>query len=119
MAYANKQQDHEKRKNQEGSYSVYGDMYRFLMKNYDWRQLDNSPADALESLEKTLVVEGEEYSLKGGKRTDPKELRKIASSAIANFINNKGKHGDTGNNFGHTHDNSIRNIARTISDLKW
>lgn len=76
MAYASKQQDHEKRKNQEGSYSVYGDMYRFLMKNYDWRQLDNLPADALEALEKTLIVEGEEYSLKGGKGQIQKGLGK-------------------------------------------
>lgn len=119
MAYANKQQDHEKRKNQEGSYSVYNDMYRFLMKNYDWRQLNNLPSAALESLEKTLAVEGEEYSLKGGNKTEPQELMKIARNAITNFINNKSQHGDTGSNFGHKHDNSIRNIARTISDLKW
>ena len=119
MAYANKQQDHEKRKNQEGSYSVYNEMYRFLMKNYDWRQLNNLPSTALESLEKTLAVEGEEYSLKGGNKTEPQELRKLASDVITNFINNKGQHGDTGDNLGHKHDNSIRNIARTLSDLKW
>lgn len=119
MGYANKQQDHEKRKSQEGSYSVYNDMYRFLMKNYDWRQLDNLSPSAIESLEKTLAVEGEEYSLKGGNKIEPQELRKIASGAITNFINNKGQHGDTGDNFGHKHDNSIRNIARTISDLRW
>lgn len=118
MAYT-KEQDHEKRKNQEGSYSVYNEMYRFLMKNYDWKQLEALPSAALESLEKTLAVEGEEYSLKGGNKVEPQELKKTASSAIANFINNKGQHGDTGDNFGHKHDNSIRNIARTISDLKW
>ena len=119
MGYANKQQDHEKRKNQEGSYSVYNDMYRFLMKNYDWRQLENLSPAAIESLEKALAVEGEEYSLKGGNKTEPQELRKLAGDVITNFINNKGQHGDTGNNLGHKHDNSIRNIARTISDLRW
>ena len=119
MAYANKQQDYEKRKNQEGSYSVYNDMYRFLMKNYDWRQLENLSSAAIESLEKALAVEGEEYSLKGGNKTEPQELIKIAKNVIVNFINNKGQHGDTGDNLGHKHDNSIRNIARTISDLRW
>ena len=119
MGYANKQQDYEKRKNQEGSYSVYNDMYRYLMKNYDWRQLNNLSPDAIESLEKTLAVEGEEYSLKGGNKAEPQELMKLASDAITNFINNKGQHGDTGNNLGRKHDNSIRNIARTISDLRW
>ena len=119
MGYANKQQDYEKRKNQEGSYSVYNDMYRFLMKNYDWRQLENLSSAAIESLEKALAVEGEEYSLKGGNKTEPQELIKIAKNVIVNFINNKGQHGDTGNNLGHKHDNSIRNIARTISDLRW
>ena len=119
MAYANKQQDYEKRKNQEGSYSVYNDMYRFLMKNYDWRQLENLSSAAIESLEKALAVEGEEYSLKGGNKTGPQELIKIAKNIIVNFINNKGQHGDTGDNLGHKHDNSIRNIARTISDLRW
>ena len=119
MAYANKQQDYEKRKNQEGSYSVYNDMYRFLMKNYDWRQLENLSSAAIESLEKALAVEGEEYSRKGGNKTEPQELIKIAKNVIVNFINNKGQHGDTGDNLGHKHDNSIRNIARTISDLRW
>ena len=119
MGYATKEQDHEKRKNQEGSYSVYGQMYRYLMKNYDWRQLDNLPSAALESLEKTLAVEGEEYALKGGNKVEPSELKKIASDAITNFINNKGEHGDTAHNFGKQHDNSFKNIARTISDLRW
>lgn len=119
MAYATKEQDHEKRKNQDGSYSVYNEMYRFLMKNYDWKQLDNLSSAALESLEKTLVVKGEEYSLKGGNKIEPQTLRQTAGNAITNFINNKGQHGNTGDNFGHKHDNSIRNIARTISDLKW
>ncbi len=117
--YTTKEQDHKKRMSQEGSYSVYNEMYRFLMKSYDWRQLDNLPSAALESLEKTLAVEGEEYLLKGGNKIEPQELRKIARGAITNFINNKGQHGDTGDNLGHKHDNSIRNIARTISDLKW
>ena len=74
---------------------------------------------ALESLEKTLAVVGEEYALKGGNKVEPSELRKIASGAITNFINNKGQHGDTGDNLGKKYHNSFKNIARTISDIKW
>lgn len=117
--YSSKEQDHEKRKNQEGSYSVYNEMYRYLMKEFTPELLDKMASVQLESLEKQLAVVGEEYSLKGGKKIDPKELRHIASGAITNFINNKGEHGDTGDNLGKQQHNSIRNIARTISDLRW
>lgn len=119
MAYATKEQDHEKRKNQEGSYSVYNEMYRYLMKECDPKQLDNLPSSVLESLEKTLAVVGEEYALKGGNKIEPSVLRHIASGAITNFINNNGKHGDTGDNLGKEQHNSFKNVVRTISDLRW
>ena len=117
--YKNKEQDHEKRKNQEGSYSVYNEMYRYLMKEYEPKQLDNMPSVALESLEKQLAVIGEEYSLKGGKKIDPKELRHFASGAITNFINNNGEHGDTADRFGKKQENSINTIAKSLCDLRW
>lgn len=117
--YATKEQDHEKRKNLEGSYSVYNEMYRYLMKEFEPEQLDNMASIQLESLEKQLAIIGEEYSLKGGKKIEPSELRKIASGAITNFINNKGQHGDTGDNFGKRQENSVKNIVRSISDLRW
>ena len=117
MAYATKEQDHEKRKNQEGSYSVYNYMYRYLMDNYEPKQLDAMPSMALESLEKQLATVGEEYALKGGSKVD--NIVGIARGAITNFINNNGEHGDTAHNLGKNHKNSIENIARSMKDLRW
>lgn len=119
MAYANKEQDHEKRKNQEGSYSVYNQMYRYLMANYEPAQLDSKPSAVLESVEKQLVMEGIDYNLKGGVKMGKDELRHLASSAITNFINNDGQRGDTADNLGKRQENSFKNIARSISDLRW
>lgn len=119
MAYTTKQQDHEKRKNQEGSYSVYNHMYRYLMANYDPVQLDSKPSIVLESVEKQLVMEGIEYNLEGGVKMDKDELRHLASDAITNFINNDGQRGDTAKNLGKRQENSFKNIARSISDLRW
>lgn len=117
--YNNKQEDHEKRKNQEGSYSVYNQMYRYLMDNYEPEQLDNKPSAALESLEKQLAAEGLDYSLKGGNKITKEELLQHAHSAISNFINNKSKHGDTAQNLGKEHENSVNAIARNLKDLRW
>lgn len=117
--YKNKQEDHEKRKNQEGSYSVYNYMYRYLMDNYEPQQLDSKPSIALESLEKQLAAEGLDYSLKGGNKITKEELLQHARSAISNFINNKGEKGDTAHNLGKEHENSINAIARNLKDLRW
>lgn len=117
--YKNKQEDHEKRKNQEGSYSVYNYMYRYLMDNYEPEQLDDKPSMALESLEKQLAAEGLDYSLKGGNKITKEELLQHARSAISNFINNKGEHGDTAHNLGKGQENSINSIARNLKDLRW
>jgi len=117
--YKNKQEDHEKRKNQEGSYSVYNYMYRYLMDNYEPEQLDDKPSMVLEGLEKQLAAEGLDYSLKGGNKITREELLQYARSAISNFINNKGEHGDTAQNLGKEHENSINAIARNLKDLRW
>lgn len=117
--YANKEIDHEKRKNQEGSYSTYNYMYRYLMDNYEPKQVDNLPSIALESLEHKLVKLGKEYCVKGGNKFNESELTGNARTAISNFINNNGSHGDTGNNLGKTYDNSFENIKRSIQDLRW
>lgn len=117
--YKNKEIDHEKRKNQEGSYSVYNHMYRYLMDNYEPQQLDSMPSMALESLEKQLAAEGLDYSLKGGNKITKEELLQHARSAISNFINNKGEHGDTAQNLGKEHENSVNTIARNLKDLRW
>ena len=117
--YKNKEIDHEKRKNQEGSYSVYNHMYRYLMDNYEPQQLDNIPSTALESLEKQLAAEGLDYSLKGGNKISKEELLQHARSAITNFINNKGEKGDVAHNLGKGQENSINSIARNLKDLRW
>ena len=117
--YKNKEIDHEKRKNQEGSYSVYNHMYRYLMDNYEPQQLNNMPSMALESLEKQLAAEGLDYSLKGGNKISKDELLQHARSAITNFINNKGEKGDVAHNLGKEHENSVNTIARNLKDLRW
>lgn len=119
MAYKNKEQDHEKRRDQEGSYSVYNYMYRYLLSNYEPSQLKDKPSIVLESLEKQLVTIGAEYLAKGGNKVDKENLFKDASSAISNFIENCKEHGDTGNNLGRLCSSSFDNIKRTIKDLKW
>ena len=118
MAYKNKEQDHEKRKNQEGSYSVYNYMYRYLMSNYEPKQVDNLPSLALESLENRLVKIGKEYCVKGGNKISDEELREDAKNAVSNFIENNNEHGDTANNLGKAQSSSFENIKRTIQDLK-
>lgn len=117
--YKNKQEDHEKRKNQEGSYSVYNYMYRYLMDNYESEQLDDKPSIVLECLEKQLAAEGLDYSLKGGNKITREELLQYTRSAISNFINNRGEHGDTTQNLGKEHENSINAIVRNLKDLRW
>jgi len=57
--------------------------------------------------------------LKGGNKITKEELLQHARSAISNFINNKGEHGDTAQNLGKEHENSINNIARNLKDLRW
>ena len=117
--YKNKEQDHEKRKNQEGSYSVYNYIYRYLMDNYEPKQLDSKPSIVLESLENELVNIGKEYIIKGGNKINETELKQYARNAITNFINNNGKHGDTANNLGKQQDNSFNTIKKSLMDLKW
>lgn len=119
MAYGTKETEREKRKNQEGSYSVYNYMYRYLMDNYEPSQLDSKRPIALESLERKLLERGKEYCIKGGNKFDEKELAQHTRDAITNFINND----DTGNkssyNLGRPQDNSFKVIRDTIKDLRW
>lgn len=117
--YKNKQEDHEKRKNGEGSYSPYNYMYRYLMDNYEPKQLNNKPSMTLEPLERKLLAIGKEYCLKAGVKLDDKTLAQHASSAIVNFIDNNGEHGDTAHNLGKRQENSFNTIKAAISDLRW
>ena len=119
MAYANKIEDHQKRRDQEGSYSVYNYIYRYLMDNYEPSQLDSMPSMALESLERKLMDVGKEYQVKGKGKFDEDTLRQCASDAITNFINNNGEHGDTAHNLGKMQDNSFETVKQSISDLRW
>ena len=115
--YNSKKQDHEKRKNQEGSYSVYNYMYHYLLDNFEPSQLEASIA--CESAERKLVDIGKEYCIKGGNKINEQELVQHARQAITNFCNNDGQHGDTGDNLGKRYDNSFNTIKQSLSDLRW
>jgi hypothetical protein len=117
MAYATKQIDHEKRKNQEGSYSLYNYLYHYLLDNYEPETLESSYA--CEATENLLTKEGIAYARKAGNNTDESFVRSQARQAITNFVNNKGAHGDTGTNFGKCYDNSFDTVKRSIQDLRW
>lgn len=117
MAYASKEQDHQKRRDQEGSYSLYNYMYRYLMDNFEPEQLGDSAA--AESAENLLVKEGKAYSIKGGKNVGEDFLRGQARKAVASFCLNNGEHGDTAGNFGKAQSNSFDNVKRAVSDLRW
>lgn len=119
MAYATKEQDHEKRKNCEGSYSPENYMYRYLMDNYEPEQLNDKPSAALEGLEKTLVNTAKEYLINAGLNYATGGLAPMARAVISRFINNAGSHGDTADNFGKAQSNSFDTIKQTISDLRW
>lgn len=117
MSYKNKEQDHQKRKDQEGSYSLYNHLYNWLLNNYEPEQLESSYA--CEAAENLLVDEGKAYCLKGKGKYDESFVRGQARKAIAAFCSNDGEHGDTAGNLGNMQDNSFENIKRTISDLRW
>lgn len=115
--YANKQIDHEKRKNQEGSYSVYNYMYRYLMDNYEPKNFESSYA--CEATERLLIKYGKAYCKKGGNKISDEELKQHARDAVTNFIHNNKEHGDTAHNFGKRQNETFENIKNTINDLKY
>ncbi|MBD5398458.1 hypothetical protein HDR60_03055 [bacterium] len=111
MAYANKSIDHEKRKNQEGSYSPYNHIYSYLMTNYE-------PGHNFTDADKRLMLEEYvTYCTNGG--SDMSHARDDIIKAIDNFKNNNEQHGDTGRNFGKKHESSFDVIKKTMSDLRW
>lgn len=110
--YKTKEQDHEKRKNQEGSYSLYNHIYHFLLDNFEPEQDINNYFEA-------LFREAKAYCINGGQKISDKEIKYNIQQAIANFKANDGKHGDTADNFGKEHANSINNIKQRLKDLKW
>ena len=112
MAYKNKQQDHEKRKNQEGSYSLYNYIYHYLMDNFE-------PGQVTEAAHQLLYREAKAYCLKGGKQASDEEIKADIKQAIDNFNSNNGEHGDTADNFGKAQDNSFDTVKRSLSDLRW
>jgi len=119
MAYATKEQDHEKRVNREGSYSPENYMYRYLMDNYEPEQLKDKPSMALEGLEKTLVTKAKEYLINAGINYATGGLAPMASAVISRFIANNGEHGDTANNLGKAQENSFDTVKQSLFDLKW
>jgi len=111
MAYANKAQDYEKRKNQEGSYSPYNHIYSYLMTNYE-PNYNFTDAD-----ERLMLEEYVKYCINGG--SDVSHAKDDIKKAINNFKANKGEHGDTSHDLGNTHENSFENIKKSLSDLRW
>lgn len=117
MGYATKEQDHEKRKNQEGSYSVYGFMYHYLLDNYE---PDNLKLDSMKNTAiRELIYEGREYCIEGGNTMSNDELKKEAKKAVDNFVANNGEHGDTAQNLGNQQNNQLDTIKSALQDLRW
>lgn len=117
MAYTSNEQEHEKRKNQEGSYSVYNHMYHYLEDNFEPKNLESSYM--CEKAERMLIGEGMEYCLQGGKKVSKDELKGAARNAICNFVNNEGKVGNDPGNLGRRQENSLNNIKQSLADLRW
>lgn len=112
IMYNTKEQDHEKRKNQEGSYSLYNYIYHYLMDNFA-PEMDLVPAHEL------LFREAKAYDIKGGKGTPDDQIRETVKQAIDMFKQNEGKHGDTAHNLGKGQENSFDTVKRSLSDLRW
>lgn len=110
--YGTKEQDHQKRRDQEGSYSLYNYLYHYLLDNFE-------PSSIPEGTEDLLVKEGIAYNRKGGKQMTDEEVRKDAKKAVTNFKVNDGKRGDTAHNFGKKQANSYETISSSLADLRW
>ena len=115
--YATKEQDHEKRKTQTGSYSVSNYLYNYLLDNYEPEQLNSS--FARNSAKELLVKVGIAYARKANNSQDINFMQSEADKAIQNFIDNGGVHGDTAHNLGKRQDNALPSIKQAISDLRW
>ena len=116
MAYNTKEQDFQKRKSHEGSYSRYNKLYQYLMSNYEPAQLRDSAQ--LANAKDQLYQTGHDYDMQLGKQ-DPDGLAKDIEQAIKNFVQNDGNHGDTSNRFGKGNDGHFDNIKRSLIDLRW
>lgn len=111
MAYVNKQQDHEKRRDQEGSYSPYNHIYNYMLNNYE-------PGYSFKDADKRLLLhEYTDYCLKGG--SDVSQAKDDIKKAIENFKINNGEKGDTAKNLGNRQQNSVKSVIRSLADLKW
>lgn len=115
--YQTKEQDHQKRAAQEGSYSLYNYLYHYLLDNYEPSQLESSYA--AEATEHLLVKEGIAYARKANNNTDPQYVKQVARNAITNFCHNDGKRGDTADNMGKAQDSSFDTIKQSVQDLRW
>lgn len=110
----NKSIDYTKRKNQEGSYSLYNHLYNYLLNNYEPSDIRSANDKRVLNL---LLKEGIAYAIKGGKSTNKNYIVSCARKAVSMFISNNGEHGDTANNLGKVHANSFNNIKKSIMDL--
>lgn len=109
--YKTKEQDHEKRKNQEGSYSPYNHIYNYLLNNYE-AEHEFTATD-----KEVLLEEYIRYCEKGG--TDMSHAKNDIANAIETFKQNNGQHGDTAHNLGKKQKSSFNTIKQSLVDLKW
>lgn len=117
MAYSSKELDFEKRRNQEGSYSLYNYLYHYLLDNYE--PTDLASDGMARATKRLLAKEGRAYNMKGGRQMSEEELDRNIDEAMRNFRANDGRHGDTGHNLGKRHEGQFENIKRTLADLRW
>lgn len=109
--YKTKAIDHEKRKNQEGSYSPYNHIYNYMLSNYEASH-EFTAAD-----KEVLLEEYVRYCEKGG--TDISNAKSDIAKAIEAFKQNDGKRGDTAHNLGKRQKNSFNTVKQSLADLRW
>lgn len=114
--YSTKEQDFQKRKSHEGSYSRYNKLYQYLMSNYEPVQLRDSMQ--VVNAKDQLYQVGHDYDMQLGKQ-DPEGLAKDIEQAISNFVKNDGQHGNTSHLLGKGNDGHFDNIKRSLADLRW
>lgn len=115
--YKDKATDHEKRKNEEGSYSLYNHLYNKLLRDYEPANLMNE--ESCRTVEAALIGEGKEYAIKGGKDSSDKTVTEAARKAMENFIKNKKSKSGDAEHLGRSQKDTFENIKRTIADLKY
>lgn len=115
--YGSKAEERSKRKAQEGGYSLYNHLYHYLMDNFEPSNMGSS--DLRDKAFKMLVVEGMNYSIKGGKQPSIDAIKYDARKAVEAFRANDDKEGTTSDHLGNRQDDTLTTIKDSISDLRY